>query len=480
MPRDLSGRPVAAPAHVKVLWRRCFMRMARSRYQQKLAKHPNDFAAHKGLGSLHYADGDLEQALAHLAKAASANPRDADVHHLLAKTEVRRWEATGQAALLTNAQAHYARMLKVLPLGVTIIAEVPTVLEEMARLYESFGAFEGALELYGRVVEYFPSYSNYDNVLYRSAKVMKHMSTLPGADAAALSVRCKEFLEFVLEERPASVGNSPLASDEAVLFMYARICEATPGDPAAEAKAEHAYDRCFSIRRAAGKEDAQGVDGWRAWLEEAATWRALAGEFTARGERTEAADCFEECVAIAEESAARQAAHYAAQYGDDDDWSENSDDYGDSDDGLPDLRRYADYAEGGGEAVAGAYDADDGGGSRPGTAGSAASRPGTADSAASRPGTADGVPGRPKRKRKRKRPPPPDLEALDVATLIDIAKNYAGFQNMDAALKYACKALESDNMSELVRGLLSEWSPEHKEMFEHEQSSARQLQRQWR
>ena len=66
---------------------------------------------------------------------------------------------------------------------------VPSMLMELACLYERFGAFEGALELMGKVTEFFPDFGKYGEVLHRAAVVMAHLSTLPNAPLPELMDR---------------------------------------------------------------------------------------------------------------------------------------------------------------------------------------------------------------------------------------------------------------------------------------------------
>jgi len=70
---------------------------------------------------------------------------------------------------------------------------VPSMLMELACLYERFGAFEGALELMGKVTEFFPDFGKYGEVLHRAAVVMAHLSTLPNAPIPELMDRYEEF-----------------------------------------------------------------------------------------------------------------------------------------------------------------------------------------------------------------------------------------------------------------------------------------------
>ena len=51
--------------------------------------------------------------------------------------------------------------LKTSPMGVETFVGLPQTFYELARLYERYGAFEGALELLGKVTEYFPHWKGY-------------------------------------------------------------------------------------------------------------------------------------------------------------------------------------------------------------------------------------------------------------------------------------------------------------------------------
>jgi hypothetical protein len=56
------------------------------------------------------------------------------------------------------------------------IGKYPDMIFDFAQTYETFGAFEGALDMYGYIMELFPRYHKYQKVLFRSAIIMMHMS----------------------------------------------------------------------------------------------------------------------------------------------------------------------------------------------------------------------------------------------------------------------------------------------------------------
>lgn len=49
---------------------------------------------------------------------------------------------------------------------------------ELAGVYESFGAFEGALSIYQRIASSMPLSKGFEDVLFRCAVVMRYMASL--------------------------------------------------------------------------------------------------------------------------------------------------------------------------------------------------------------------------------------------------------------------------------------------------------------
>lgn len=49
---------------------------------------------------------------------------------------------------------------------------------ELGGVYESFGAFEGALSIYERIASSMTASAGFENVLFRCAVVLRYMSSL--------------------------------------------------------------------------------------------------------------------------------------------------------------------------------------------------------------------------------------------------------------------------------------------------------------
>ena len=84
-------------------------------------------------------------------------------------------------------------------LGFFSIITFPKILHEIGSLYESFGAFEGALDVYGRIVEHFSTYSKFSLVLYKQSVIMLHLSKKRGAPSEDLVKRTIVLASFLLE-----------------------------------------------------------------------------------------------------------------------------------------------------------------------------------------------------------------------------------------------------------------------------------------
>lgn len=57
--------------------------------------------------------------------------------------------------------------------------ELPLRLFELGGVYESYGSFEGALFIYQHIAGSTPSVAGFEDVLFRSAVLMRYMSSLP-------------------------------------------------------------------------------------------------------------------------------------------------------------------------------------------------------------------------------------------------------------------------------------------------------------
>ena len=68
---------------------------------------------------------------------------------------------------------------------------------------------------------------------------------------------------------------------------------------------------------------------------------------------------------------------------------------------------------------------------------------------------------------------------IDTKTLLEVAHNYAHFQNFEEATKYADMALGKDRLNQEVRAVLSKWSKVHKLQLEKEVQSVNTLHKRW-
>jgi len=104
---------------------------------------------------------------------------------------------------MEKAVAAYQNVLNLRASSQTRVADfliiVPGSLFEIAKVYESFGAFEGALRVLAMLVEYFPDYAQLDEVLFRSVVIMKYISRLPGSRREEIVSKCQEFLDKLME-----------------------------------------------------------------------------------------------------------------------------------------------------------------------------------------------------------------------------------------------------------------------------------------
>ena len=126
---------------------------------------------------------------------------------------------TNDYSYLTLASSTLQRFLTNIPPSPNTAYLFPTVIFNLATVYESFGAFEGALDLYGRILELFPTYDKYQLVLYRTVVVMLHLSGLKGAERGQLLQKCVEMVQFINE----SQADESELNKEHLLLVFARV-----------------------------------------------------------------------------------------------------------------------------------------------------------------------------------------------------------------------------------------------------------------
>ena len=208
-------------------WRKAFQKVATRRYQAVIEKDPKDEAnsgrALYRMGALHFYESEWTEAAEWLEKACKLKSRRKDFRclRMCGQAHMRCFGLDGKHESLEKAQKRLYKALKLMPVGIESYVTLPHALMELADLYERYGAFEGALDIMGRVTEFFPSYGKYEEVMHRCVVVMHHLANLPGSMTQTLMARAVEFLDVLMVERPRGLGVHPLAQRSDVLLLPA-------------------------------------------------------------------------------------------------------------------------------------------------------------------------------------------------------------------------------------------------------------------
>jgi hypothetical protein len=137
----------------------------------------------------------------------------------------------------------------------------PKTYYQVATIYEDFGSFEGALQMYAHIVTTFPDFPNLGMVLLRAAALCMH----PQVGMFDEAVR---YWEFLMDSPP------PPYSASSVLFQLARAYQLQ--DPSNSRRPAEAYREAYRMEHkvSLGKAAAQ----YNKWIQDPQTWR-LRGNF---------------------------------------------------------------------------------------------------------------------------------------------------------------------------------------------------------
>ena len=122
---------------------------------------------------------------------------------------------------LERAYHHYQNAVNTMPIGLTAMFRLPALLLEFGKVLELYGAFEAAMEVYGRILSNFPNFRGYFDALYRSAIVGRHLAelmTTPKQREDTLN-KCTDINQFLLEALPVTI-DSVSARLEFGLFLH--------------------------------------------------------------------------------------------------------------------------------------------------------------------------------------------------------------------------------------------------------------------
>ncbi|GMI51058.1 hypothetical protein TeGR_g13257 [Tetraparma gracilis] len=251
--------------------------------------------SHERLGKLHAADKEWDKAVFYLDIAIAMTPKKTTNMSLLTDVYKSMFAETGDFQYLTKASGVLQMYLSKIQPTVFTAGMFPTVIFDLARVYETFGAFEGALELYGRILEMFPKYAKYQLVLFRSCIVMAHLSSLRGSPRQILLGKAVEMLQFILESQPDESN----LDREQLCLLYARVL--TKQDEANKTDynnqmVQATLSEVFYLRKA--KKLTGKIQSHVQYFKQVNVWREFAEAFGGGGEPTIACDMFDMSITL--------------------------------------------------------------------------------------------------------------------------------------------------------------------------------------
>ncbi|CAM9335430.1 unnamed protein product, partial [Phaeothamnion confervicola] len=164
---------------------RCAWRALRRECRIRFACDPRD-------GQAAFLMGRLETRRGHHAEAAGWFERAARVRddekswHAVGRSEYKAWEAnpvSSHERLRNAAEAYSHALSRTPPDSLRGLWNLPRTLYELGRVYESYGAFEGALAVYQHIATALPFYPEFAAVAFRAAVVMRHLASVAAAPA---------------------------------------------------------------------------------------------------------------------------------------------------------------------------------------------------------------------------------------------------------------------------------------------------------
>eukprot|EP00949_MAST-11_sp_MAST-11-sp1_P000352 g352.t1 len=263
------------------------------KYKAILLSNPNDAAANEALGSILFKEKRYSEAIVHLKRAVASGEGNGSLWLALARalhmTWKENWETiaddddSGKDDRLEDAKQAYDMAFKFVE-----VMTNPAVHMEVAKLYEDFGSFEQALELYSSIVSSFPQWPGSATALLRAASLFCH----PGVALYSQAQRC---LQSLLTNPP-----EPYFQEGDIMFMLARVYELQGNS----AMVKDAYAEAFrmlnkSLRRGQQMSMRSAKDGLAAWYAKPATWDDHAKKCQSQELHALAADSFGQLIQVA-------------------------------------------------------------------------------------------------------------------------------------------------------------------------------------
>ena len=132
---------------------------------------------------------------------------DSKVHLTAARCCANIYHTSNSKEYFQKSYIHYQNTIDKMEAFISIL-QLPDVLYEFCILLEKFGSFQAAADIHTKILDNFINYKNYFNVLYRSAIVGKHLSSMSEdiTQKTDLLSKCIQVLYFLLEALPTAIN----------------------------------------------------------------------------------------------------------------------------------------------------------------------------------------------------------------------------------------------------------------------------------
>jgi len=327
---------------------------------------------------LFFEDKEWAEAAHHLKETIKRIPKKVSNIEMLSESYISMFHEGNDFLNLEKARLTIATYLSRMKTTVFTLPLFPKAIFRLGRVYEVYGSFEGALEVYGMVLELFPKYHKYKLVLYRCVVVMLHLSNLANADAGELMRKAREMAEYCLESSATDQLDTSNLSRDDVCMLYARVLKRQDDHYGADTN-KSMYNSTMSeifFSRKARKLTGRTASTHLIYFSQPLTWLTLASEYSVKSEPTISVNMYDEVITLMKKSGKKK--------------------------------------------------------------------------------------------------------TLDSSFLLDVASEYAKFQEYSTAISYAQGAWMENRFNPRTRELLGRWDEDYRWFFEAQERGARRVQRKWK
>jgi tetratricopeptide (TPR) repeat protein len=261
-------------------------------------------AHHERLSKLHFDDKEWKEAIHHLKETIKRIPKKVSNIEMLSESYISLFHETKDFTNLEHARTALGTYLSRMKTTIFTLPLFPKGIFRLGRVYEIYGSFEGALEVYGMILELFPKYNKYKLVLYRCAVVMLHLANLSNADVGELTRKARELMEYCLESSVTDQMDMSHLSREDVCMVYARILAKQDEHYSGETNKSmlsSTMSEIFFLRKER-KLTGRTASTHLIYFKSPLTWINLASEYSVKSEPTLAVNMYDEAITLMKKS----------------------------------------------------------------------------------------------------------------------------------------------------------------------------------